>query len=159
MKNYWISFGSQDPRTYTGLGPTFIQFFNQLGQTLAPPGITEIFTGSGAYTFQYSSGYSTSVRFLVDGGATLNNSIRYVSGVLDPIDTMDISVGYTGSSIGSTSIDPSDVYGYSKRALEFNEGAQDFLKSSGQWFIFSRGASTLLRVKAITNSATGVTAV
>ena len=50
-KPYWLTFGSGDPRTYTALGSSvsMIQFFNHLGQTLAPPGITEIFVGSGAY--------------------------------------------------------------------------------------------------------------
>jgi len=158
MKNYWVSFGSSDPRTFTGLSPTFIQFFNQLGQTLLPPGITEIFAGSGAYRFQYSSGYSTSIFFTVDGGATLAAGLRYVRGVLDPIDTLDLVLGYTASSIGSTSTDPSDALGYLKRALEFREGEQNFLKNSGEWSIYSRGASTLLRTKVLTNSTTGVTA-
>ncbi len=159
MKTYWLTFGNSDPRTYTGLGSSviFIQFFNQLGQTLAAPGITEIFAGSGAYQFNYSSGYSTSVYFLVDGGATLNSSVRYIRGVLDPIDSLDISLGYTASSFGSTSTDPADVFGFLKRAQEFNEGNQTFLKSSGQWQIFSRGSSTLFAIKTLTNSATGVT--
>lgn len=159
MKNYWISFGANDPRTQTGLAPTFIQFFNALGQTLAPPGITEIFAGSGSYRFQYTAGYSTSVWFLVDGATSGLGSLRYVSGVLDPIDTVDLLVGYTGSSIGSTSVDPSDVFGHVKRRQEFDEGIQTFLKSSGQWSIYSRGASTLLTVKTLTNSTTGVTAI
>lgn len=157
MKNYWITFGSTDPRTYTGLGPTFIQFFNLLGQTLAPPGITEIFTGSGAYTFQYNSGYSTSVYFLVDGGATLSSNVRYVRGVLDPIDSVDVIMGYTASSFGTTAL-PTDLFGYVQRLVQFNEGQQTFLKNSGSWSIFSKGSSVLLAQKTLTNSTTGVTA-
>lgn len=159
MKNYWISFGANDPRTQTGLAPTFIQFFDALGQTLSPPGITEIFTGSGAYRFQYTAGYSTSVWFLVDGATSGLGSLRYVSGVLDPIDTVDLLVGYTGSNIGSTSADPDDVFGHVKRRFEFDEGVQTFIKSSGEWSIYDRGASTLLTVKTLTNSTTGVTAI
>lgn len=157
MKNYWLTF-SNDPRTTTGLSPTFIQFFNALGATVSPPGITEIFTGSGAYRFQFDAGYSTSTFFLVDGGATLSSSIRYISGVLDPADQIDVTAGYTGSAFGSTSVNPGDLFGYVKRLQEFNEGPQTFLNSSGQWQIFSRGASTLLAVKNLTSSVTGVTA-
>jgi hypothetical protein len=161
MKSYWLSFGNQDPRTYTALGSSviFIQFFNQLGQTLAPPGITEVFTGSGAYKFDYSVGYSTSIFFLVDGGATLNSSVRYVRGVLDPVDTLDISVGFTNSSFGDTSASPGDLFGYLKRQREWLEGTQSFIKSSGAWSIYNRGASTLLGIKTITNDSTGVTAI
>lgn len=158
-KPYWISFGSQDPRTYTALGSSvmFIQFFNHLGQTLAPPGITEIFTGSGAYRFEYSVGYSQSIWGLVDGGATLNSSVRYVRVQLDPVDALDVSVGYTASSFGDTNGVASDLFGYVKRLKENLEGNATFLKSSGQWQIFSSGSSTLLSVKTLTNSTTGVT--
>ncbi len=161
MKPYWLTFGSGDPRTYTALGAsvTMIQFFNHLGQTLAPPGITEIFVGSGAYKFEYSVGYSTSIYFLCDGGATLNSSVRYIRGVLDPVSAVDLALGWTGSSIGSTSVDPVDVMGHEKRRQEWLEGNQTFLKSSGQWAIYSRGASTQLGLKTLTNNITGVTAI
>lgn len=157
MKNYWLSFGANDPRTNTGLAPTFIQFFDQLGATQAPPGITEIFAGSGGYRFQYDVGFSSSIWFLVDGGATLATSDRYVRGVLDPSQKIDLAIGYTGSGYGSTSIEPVDVMGLLKRNQEFQEGNQTFLKSSGNWSIFSRGSSTLLASKVISSSTTGVT--
>ncbi len=161
MKSYWLSFGSLDPRTYAGLGSSvmFIQFFNQLGATLAPPGITEVFTGSGAYKFDYSVGYSSSIWGLVDGGATLNSSVRYIRVQLDPVSAIDLGIGWTGSAFGSTSIDPSDLMGSIKRRQEFDEGVQTFAKSSGYWNIFSRGASTLLTIKTLTNDVSGVTAI
>lgn len=156
MKNYWITFGNQDPRTYSGLSPTFIQFFNQLGSTLAPPGITEIFTGSGGYRFQYSIGWSQSIYFLCDGGASAA-AFRYIQGTLDPTDSLDLAVGYTASGFGSTNVDPGDLYGYSKRLQENLEGNSGFLKSSGIWSIFSRGSSTLLATKVLTQDTTGIT--
>ena len=75
-----------------------------------------------------------------------------------PIDSVDITLGYTGSSIGSTSVDPGDIFGHAKRSQEWLSGSQTFIKSSGQWAIFSRGASTQLGLKTLTNSTTGVTA-
>lgn len=161
MKTYWLSFGSQDPRTYTALGASvsFIQFFDQTGQTLAPPSISEAFTGSGAYKFNYSIGYSQSIWGLVDGGQTLNSSVRYIRVQLDPVDALDLVAGYTGSGIGSTSVDPSDLFGAIKRRQEFQEGPQTFIKSSGIWDVYSRGASTLLVQKTLTSSVSGVTAI
>ncbi len=160
MKTYWLTFGNTDPRTYAGLAPTFIQFFDKLGHTLAPPGITTVFAGSGAYQFNYSVGYSTSIYFLVDGATSgMGADIRYIRGVLDPISTTDLLIGYTGSDFGSTSIDPADLFAHAKRTQEWLEGSQSFLKSSGEWSVFSRGASTLLGHKTLTNSTTGVTAI
>lgn len=160
MKTYWLSFGSQDPRTYTALGASvsFIQFFDQTGQTLAPPSISEAFTGSGAYKFNYSIGYSQSIWGLVDGGITLNTSVRYVRVQLDPVDAIDLVAGYTGSSIGSTSVLPGDLFSFIRRVNEFQEGVQTFVKNNGTWDVFSRGASTLLVQKTLTNSVSGVTA-
>ncbi len=175
-KTYWFTFSTQDPRTYTGLAPTFVQFVNQLGQTLAPPGITESPAGFGFYRSNYTVGLSTSIAFLVDGGATLAANVRYISGniyeqnSLDTIgqtltaigDTAAVGnvsalIGSTVASFGSTSVDPSTVFGYLRRALEVQEGNQTFLKSSGQWSILSRGSSTLLATKLLNSDATGVT--
>ncbi len=156
MKNYWITFGVQDPRTYTGLTPSFILYFNHLGATQAAPGITEVLTGSGYYRFQASIGWSQSFAFLVDGGASATTA-RYVRGTLDSSDALDLTVGYTASSFGSTSVDPGDIFGMVKRNQENFEGNSSFLKSSGVWSIFSRGSSTLLSVKTLTQDTTGVT--
>lgn len=156
MKNYWITFGTQDPRTYTGLSPTFILYFNQLGATQTPPGITEVLTGSGFYSFQASIGWSQSFAFLVDGGASATTA-RYVRGNLDASDSLDLTVGWTGSGFGSTSSDPGDIFGMAKRTQENLEGNATFLKSSGVWNIFSRGSSTLLSVKTLTQNTTGIT--
>ncbi len=153
MKTYWVQFGSS---LVTGLAPTFIEFYNQLGLTLLPPGLTQPF--GGKYSFNYSVGYSTSIAFRIDGATTLLGTARYVDGVLDPVDTIDLVLGYTSSSIGSTSVDPGDIFGAIKRRQEFQEGPQNFIKSSGVWNVFSRGSSTLLVQKTLTNNTTGVTA-
>lgn len=67
-----------------------------------------------------------------------------------------INIGTTASSFGSTSTDPSDLFGYMKRVLENLEGNNTFIKSSGELDIYSRGSSTLLRVKTVTNSVSTV---
>jgi hypothetical protein len=65
-------------------------------------------------------------------------------------------IGTTASSFGSTSVDPSDLFGYLKRIQENLEGDQRFIKSSGVLDIYNRGSSTLLREKTITNSSSSV---
>lgn len=156
MKTYGIVFGTGDSRPYTGLSPTFILFFNATtGATLAPPGITETLAGSGMYSFFY--GPTFSIFFQVDGGAILNDSIRYVKGVLDPIQAVDEKVGTIDDSFGTTSADPTTLLGYAKRNLEFDEGNAVFDKTTGTWDIYSRGSSTLLREKILTNTTTEAT--
>ncbi len=169
-KTYWFTFSTQDPRTYTGLSPTFIQFVDQTGQTQAPPGITESPSGFGFYRSNYTVGISTSIAFLVDGGATLASNVRYITGNIfeqNSLDTIGATInslanvavllGSTLDSFGSTSVDPNTVFGYLRRSQEVQEGNQSFLKSSGQWSILSRGSSTLLATKFLNSDVTGVT--
>ncbi len=152
MKTYWLQFGSGNPATNTGLTPTLIQFFDQTGATLAAPGVTEIFSGSGLYRFFYAP--TLSIAFVADGGAALSATDRYVTGVLDPIQSVDEKMGTTDSSFGSTSVDPSTALGYLKRLQEFLEGNAVFTKATGVWDVYSRGSSTLLRTKTLTNDLT-----
>ncbi len=174
-KTYWFTFSTQDPRTYTGLSPTFVSFVNQLGATLAPPGVTEVFTGF--YKSNYTVGASTSVAFLLDGGATLSTSVRYITGNIFGTENIDYmgstilaigatvsslagnigGIGATTDSFGTTNVDPGTLFGYVKRLQENLEGNQTFLKSSGLWSIYSRGSSTLLATKTMTSDVTGVT--
>ncbi len=161
MKYYKINFNSQgtDPRSYTGLSTSFINFYSPAtGQTFAPPGISEVFAGSGDYWFNYDIGNTSPISFLIDGGATLAPTIRFIGGLIDPNDKLNEQIGSTNSSFGSTA-HPGDIFGYVKRLSEFNEGSQNFIKSSGAWNIYNRGASTLLAIKTLTSSTTGVTAI
>ena len=159
MKDYWVSFGSGNPAIYTGLSLSFLQFGNATGSTFAVPGITEMYPGR--YRFQYDVGVTTNIVFTIDGGATLGaatSTLRFVSGVLDPMDQVNLQVGSTVSSFGTTAF-PGDLFGFAKRQSEWLEGAQQFVKNSGQWSIYNRGASVLLGLKTLTNSTTGVTAI
>lgn len=153
MKNYGLKFGTGNPANFTGLSPTFTTFFNTTtAATLAPPGVTEIFPSSGLYRFQYAPSFS--IFFVVDGGSALASGDRYITGILDPVQAVDEKVGADGDSFGSTSADPSTIFGMAKRNLEFHEGNAVFTKATGLWDVYSRGSSTLLREKALTNTTT-----
>jgi len=155
MKSYWLKFGSGDPAAFTGLTPTFT-IFSAAGITaLAAPALTELPTGSGLYNFQY--GPTVAIIFKADGGAALAAGSRYITGTLDPIQAVDEKVGFSSDSFGSTSADPGSMYGYLKRLQEIMEGNAVFTKSTGTWDISSRGSSTLLRSKSLTNTTTVAT--
>lgn len=151
-KSYWIKFGGGDSRPYTGLTPTFVIFNTQGGTALISPPVAEAGIGTGFYTFTY--GTTQPISFLADGGSALSATDRYVPGVLDPIQAVDQQVGYVTDSFGSTLIDPTTIFGYVRRIQELFEGDGIFSKATAIWQIFSRGSSTLLRTKSLTNNTT-----
>ena len=172
-KTYWLKFGSGHPTLTTGLAPTLVQFNNYLGAAITAPGITQPIAGYGLYQFQY--GPTISIAFTADGFTTsLAGSDRYLVGSLDPVDAVDETIagiasgatnsflayqaiGTTASSFGTTSTDPGTLYGYLKRLQENLEGNQTFTKATGTLDIYSRGSSTLLIEKALSNSTTAAT--
>lgn len=154
-KTYYLKFGTGDPANYTGLFPTFTIFSAGGLTAITAPGVTELPTGSGLYQFMY--GPTLSIAFKADGGSGLASGDRYIVGVLDPIQAVDEKIGTTSDSIGSTATDPGTLLGYSRRNLEFLEGNATFTKATGTWDIYSRGSSTLLREKALTNNTTAAT--
>ena len=163
MKQYYLKFGTGNPSSYTGLTPTFTIFSAMGLTTMAGPGITEGPVGSGLYGFQYGPP-TLSIVFLADGGVNLSATDRYIVGGLDPVQAVDVTIGYPQTdSFGSTSIDPTTIAGYARRNLEFNEGDKNYNKSLGVWDIYSRGATegvvsgTLLREKILTNTVTSAT--
>jgi hypothetical protein len=157
MKNYILKFGSNEPSDFSGLSPTFIIF--KIGPTLpwsntTPPGISEIASGVGLYTFAYNA--TLPIAFVADGGSALADGDRYVTGILDPIQAVDERVGFPGDSYGSTNTDPSTLMGYASRNQEITEGDATFDKTTGVWVIQTRGGTTI-QTKALTNLAGSVT--
>ena len=62
-------------------------------------------------------------------------------------------MGYVTDSFGSSAIDPTTVFGYVKRLLENFEGDAIFNKTAACMEYFSRGSSTLIRTKTVTNTS------
>lgn len=159
-KQAYFYFGSGLPGQYTGLSPTFIAF-NMGGLTAIPaPGITEFYASgmTGVYGFQF--GATANVVFIIDGGATLASSnVRYIVGSLDPVLSVDLSIGYSTDSFGNTATDPTTLFGQAKRNQEFNEGDKAFTNSTGLWDVSNRGSTTLLFEKQLTNTPNGANSV
>lgn len=173
-KTYFLRFGFGDPRSYSGLAPTLLQFTQYDGTAITPPAVTEnynvsggVTTGTGIYKFTWNP--TLPISFLADAATTSPGSDgRYVVGSLDPVDAINEqltnasfavnspAIGTTASSFGSDVSDPVDIFGYMKRILENLEGNQTFNKTSGAFAISTRG-STLLATKTVVNSVTMVT--
>lgn len=70
---------------------------------------------------------------------------------------LGLLIGDTSSSYGSTSIDPTTVFGFLKRAQEISEGNETYTKSTGYLDYYPRAASTLLRQKLISDTTSETT--
>lgn len=154
-KDYWFTPTTQDPRLVTGLSPTFIIFQTNTGGALTPPSISEPGASTGLYKFSY--GTTQSIVFTIDCSSSVASSNRYITGAIDPNDAVDEKVGYVTDSFGSTSIDPSTVFGKLNRNQETVEGNAVFTKSTGVWDNYSRGSSVLLFEKTLTNTTSQAT--
>ncbi len=108
-KNYFITFGSGDPRQYPGLSPTFVIWSLANGSTVAPPAISQVGSSSGIYTFSW--GTTTAITFLADAATTSpGTSGRYVPGAIDPSDRIDeisttlIAIGTSNIALGTSNV-------------------------------------------------------
>lgn len=155
MKNYLLRFGSGNPAGFAGLSPTFTVFVNTGGSLIAnAPGVTEIPVSTGLYWFQYAA--TLPIFFVVDGGSSLSSTQRYITGILDPIQSVDQKVGLDYDTYGTT-IGCSTLIGFSKRTLQYFEGDQTFDKSSGVMQTYGQGSSTLILEKTLVNTSGDVT--
>lgn len=99
----------------------------------------------------------------VMGGSlsVMGGSLSVMGTTLSSIGTTLLSgmslLGNTTSSYGSTSVDPTTLFGFLKRNQEFWEGNQAYAKASGLMDFYSRGSSTLLAEKTISDSTTTTT--
>jgi hypothetical protein len=155
-KVYFLKFGSGSPIANSGLTPTFLQFFDSTGTTLAPPSITEIkyggVTASGIYGFSYLIGISTAnpIYFLAYSVTTVSSAIvsdQYISGVLDPVIAVDQQLTAQGTTLVGL--------GTSLNAISVSLGAQS-ASLGAQGTTFLAFGSTLLGIGQ-TSAATGVT--
>ncbi len=107
VKKYGIVFTSGDPRVYTGLTPTFLTFAALDGTSVAVPAFFESLTSSGLYAFSATLLPDTPIYFLADGTASAPTATRYIAGILDPSDGIDLQTTDLGSTlvgIGNTAI-------------------------------------------------------
>lgn len=172
-KVYGLKFGSGNPQVTSGLTPTFI-FFRAVGISTYPAGITdmigptisELGISAGFYTFQYAPSPTFAIFFNVDGGTALSTIDRYITGVLDPIQSVDEKVGNLEDNIGNgaSMTEPNSVLGLLKRSYAFQEGNASFIKGTAIWTYYAKGStslnigfSTALFSKQLTNTISQAT--
>lgn len=126
--------------TLTGMGSTIFG----IGNTVGAIGVT--FTGFNA-TF---AGQAVTL-------VAIGNTVASIASFGATFTAFGSLMGDTTSSFGSTSADPTTVFGFLKRAQEISEGNETYTKATGILDMFSRGSSTLLREKTISDSTSSTT--
>lgn len=145
--------------TSIAYGGTIFAITTNTGSTLVGIGNTSIAYGGTILAVATNFGVTQ-----IAEGVTIvaiGNSLSALSATfaafgssLGLLTTIDTKIGSTASSFGSTVTDPGTLFGHLKRNQEFNEGNAAFNKSTGVWDVYSRGSSTLLAEKTLTNTAT-----
>lgn len=140
--------------TLTGYGVTNLA----LGTTMVAIGTTNFGFGTSNFalgTSNFALGTSI-IAGQVNLGTTLVGVGNTLAGIGISLNVFTSLIGSTSSSFGDSLTDPSTLFGYLKRLQENLEGNSQYVKVSGLWGIYSRGSSTTLANKTITNSATMV---
>ncbi len=155
MKTYYVRFGSGDPRTNSGLAPTFLSF-NNYGSAVTPPGITAVLGATGFYAFQY--GTTTPIVFLIDGATTgLDASSRYIAGAIGPADRSDeYSTTLTAMSVSLTA-QSSTIFSLGTTAVALGITAVGFGTSNYAWGNSNFALGTTAVALGITGVAIGTT--
>jgi hypothetical protein len=136
--------------TLVALGTTGIASTVQMGSTLTALNNTLAAIGTSGVAL------GTSSVALGETAVAIGTTILGLIGTdLTLVTLINDKIGATTSTFGSTSVDPGTLFGFLKRAQEFNEGQQSFTKSSGAWSISTRGG-TLFASKTLANSSTTV---
>lgn len=102
-KEYGLKFGTSDLTQYVGLSPTFTTFVRMdTGATVAPPGITQIFSSLAVYKFNYTPSFP--IYFQVDGATTGLGADRYIVGTLDPIQSDNERLDNMGATVSAIAV-------------------------------------------------------
>ena len=91
--------------------------------------------------------------------AGMGNTLSGIGSTLGGSSGIVALLGDTSSSFGSTSVDPTTVFGFLKRSQEMAEGNRTYTKATGLLDYYNRGSSTLLREKTITDATAGTTCI
>ncbi len=158
-RDYFFAFGSGNPASKTGLAPTFIKFVNSAGAATTAPSIAETPAGSGIYKSSYEP--NGIIAFVMDGATTsLATSDRYIFGTLDPYDMFGATlnaIAVTLSGMGVTLAAQGVTLSSYIAAQGLAEGNQVYTKATGILDMYSRGSSTLLAEKTISDTSTQTT--
>lgn len=125
-----------------------------LGTSITAISSTQLALGSSLNFLSVSLGYSISAL-----GDTLIATGLTLATIGNTILALNTTIGTTASSFGDTNIDPETIFGMTKRLQEILEGDAGFNKTTGVWNIYSRGSSTLLRSKQLSDGQTSATKV
>jgi len=164
VKTFGVVFTTDDPSAESGLVPVFDKFKTISGTSVAVPTISEL-GSDGLYYFTATLLANELIYFVMDGATTGLGGNRYVSGMLDPADAIDVQttnfsstmtavLGATTSAIGDDSTAPADMWGYLMRLREWLEGDGEYNKATGAWTQKNIAGTTTLSTKTLADGAT-----
>ncbi len=133
--------------TLVGMGTTMIAQGSTvvaIGNSLTNQGSTLVAIGNTAIATEIAQGVT-----IIAMGATL---VGYGTSLA----ALATLVGTTTDLVGNSSVDPTSVFAFLKRAQEIGEGNETYVKATGALTMYSRG-STLLATKAIADNSTQTT--
>lgn len=128
---------------------------DEYGSTLTAIGLTAL--GFGFTNYGYGVSIYAGQSAITIMGQTLIGIGNTIGAIGVTSSALGALLGDNSSSFGSTSVDPTTVFGHLKRAQEFREGNQVYTKSTGLFDIYSRGSSYLLREKTVSDTSTQTT--
>lgn len=119
--------------------------YDQFGQTLSAMAASLVVLG-------------TTLSAVAGQVGGIGTTLAYIDGnILASGASLSSLIGNSSSSFGSTSTDPTTLFGFMKRAQEFWEGDSTYTKATGILDFYNRGSSTLLREKTISDSVSTTT--
>ncbi len=133
--------------------------FDQFGVTLVAIGNSSIALGASNLALGTSnlalgtSLFAQGVSLFAQGvTSAVQVALLYAQGI-----SSAALIGDTASSFGTSSVDPTSIFGFLKRAQDCREGNESYTKASGVLTISSRGSSQLFATKTISDSTTSTT--
>lgn len=140
--------------TLIGYGVTSVA----LGTTSVALGVTNVALGTSNIALGTSNIVQSAqaVTLITNAGITLVG-IGNTAAFFGNSSALFSFIGSTASSFGNTATDPGTLFGFLKRAQELLEGNNVYTKSTGALQFFSRGSSTQLAQKTISDTSTQTT--
>jgi hypothetical protein len=147
--------GGDTAFSYTGLSPIITRLQGVDGVAVSVP--TVVASGATLGFYGFTALITSQLQGEIDFGTGISSSRRYIQFALDPIMKVDAEIGNTTDTYGTSSVDPDTLHGKANRTQEFLEGNAIFNKSSLSWSVYSRGSTTLLMTRTLTNTSSQAT--
>lgn len=129
------------------------------GVSILAQGVSNIALGTSNIALGVSSIAQgvTIISWVSSIGTSLGVQGSSLVAIGNTLSTLASYVGSTASTFGDSGTQPSTVFGYQKRVVEFLEGNQTYTKATGGLVFYSRGSSYTIASKTVSDTSTQTT--